>query len=225
MPRAASAERVTVLDRIAAQILDLGDRRVRVAIDGSTAAGKTSLGHELSQRVADAGRVAMRASLDDFKHPWSDAPMHDRVSAEGYYRNAFDLEAVRRLLLDPAAPDGSGRVALCSIDPLTQLDHSTVVIEMPRDGVLIVDGVFALRPPLNECWDLRIWVQVDPELSLRRGIARDADMEGGADQAEALHRDRYLAAEAIYIEELDPVALSDVVIDNSDFAAPRLLRA
>lgn len=146
------------------------------------------------------------------------------MSGEGYYRNAFDLAAVRRLLLDPAGPDGSGCVALCSIDPLTQLDHSAVVVEMPRNGVLIVDGVFAFRRPLNECWDLRIWVQLDPELSLRRGIARDSAMEGGAEQAEALHRDRYGAAEAIYVEDVDPMFLADIVIDNSDFAAPRLLR-
>jgi len=84
MPPAASAERAAVLDRIAGRILDLGDRRVRVAIDGNTAAGKTSLSHELAQRVADAGRVAMRASLDDFKRPWSDAHLYDRVSGEGY---------------------------------------------------------------------------------------------------------------------------------------------
>jgi uridine kinase len=213
-----------VLDRVAERILALGDRRVRVAIDGGTAAGKTSLGHELAERVADAGRVALRASLDDFKHPWRNAHLSDRVSGEGYYRNAFDLEAMHRLLLDPAAPDGSGRVALCSIDPLTQLDHSTVVVDMPRDGVLIVDGVFAFRPQLNACWDVRIWLQLDPELSLRRGIARDAAMEGGAEHAEALHRDRYLTAEAIYVEELGPMSLADIVIDNTDFAAPRLLR-
>ena len=223
-PPEATAERTLVLDRVAERVLDLGDRRVRIAIDGRTAAGKTSLGHELAQRVADAGRVAYRASLDDFKRPWSEAHLYDRVSGEGYYGNAFDLGAVRRLLLDPAGPDGSGWVALCSIDPLTQLDHSSVLVAMPRNGVLIVDGVFAFRPPLNECWDLRIWVQLDPELSLRRGIARDSAMEGGAQHAEALHRHRYGAAEAIYVEEVDPMSLADIVIDNSDFAAPRLLR-
>ena len=71
-------------------------------------------------------------------------------------------------------------MALCSIDPLTQIDHSTAVSDLPADGVLIVDGVFALRPELNRDWDLRIWVEVDPDLSLQRGIARDTEMEGGA---------------------------------------------
>ncbi len=166
----------------------------------------------------------MRASLDDFKRPWKEAHLYDRLSGEGYYRNAFDSEAARRLLLDPAAPDGSGGVALCSIDPLTQVDHSATLVDLPTDGVLIVDGVFAFRSQLNPCWDLRIWVHVDPELSVRRGTARDAVMEGGTEQAEALHRDRYLAAEIAYIDECDPMTLAEVVVDNSHFERPLLLR-
>ncbi len=224
MPPAPSAERAAVLDHIAGRTLAFGPRRVRVAVDGLTAAGKTSLGHELAQQVAAAGRLAMRASLDDFKRPWKESHLYERLSGEGYYRNAFDVEATRRLLLDPAAPNGSGAVALCSIDPLTQVDHSETLVAMPTDGVLIVDGVFALRPQLDTCWDLRIWVHIEPALSVRRGVARDTEMEGGAEEAEALHRDRYLAAEAIYIDEVDPISLADVVIDNTHFDRPRLLR-
>ena len=213
-----------VVDRIVARILRFGPRRVRVAVDGLTASGKTSLGHELAQRVAAAGRVVLRASLDDFKRPWNESHLYDRVSGEGYYRNAFDSDAARRLLLDPAAPGGSGRVALCSIDPLTQIDHSGVLVDMPTDGVLVVDGVFAFRPQLDMCWDLRIWLDVDPDLSVRRGVARDAEREGGAEQAEALHRDRYLAAEDLYIDEVRPMARAEVVVDNTEFWRPRLLR-
>jgi uridine kinase len=224
MPPAPSAERAAVLDRIATSILAAGPRRLRVGVDGRTAAGKTSMAHELAERVADAGRPVLRASLDDFKRPWKEAHRYDRTSGEGYYRNAFDFGAARRLLLDPAAPEGDGRVALCSIDPITQVDHSSEVVELPADGVLVVDGVFAFRPELDDRWDLRIWVHIDAELSVQRGIARDTDMEGSAAQAEALHRHRYLAAETVYLAEVDPLALAQVVVDNTDFAHPRMLR-
>jgi uridine kinase len=146
------------------------------------------------------------------------------VSGEGYYRNAFDRPAIRRLLLDPVEPDGDGVVALCSIDPLTQIDHAHDTITVPPGGVLVVDGVFAFHPALDECWDLRIWVEVPVELSVRRGTERDAEMEGGAEEAEALHRDRYLASELLYLAEVDPQAIADVVVDNTDVERPRLLR-
>lgn len=158
------------------------------------------------------------------QRPWSEAHLSDRASGAGYYRNAFDYDAARRLLLDPSVPDGDGLVALCSIDPLTQVDHSSVTTAMPRNGVLIVDGVFACRPEINASWDLRIWVSIDPDLSIRRGIARDTAAAGGAEEAETLHRDRYLTSEEVYIGEVDPLAFVDVILDNTDFDRPELLR-
>ena len=223
-PAPPSAQRRAVLNEIAGRVWAFGDRRVRVGVDGFTAAGKTSLGHELADLLADQGRVVLRASLDDFKRPWREAHLYDRASGEGYYRNAFDLDAARRLLLHPAAEDGSGRVVLCNIDPITQVDHSHEVVRLPDNGVLIVDGVFAFRPELNDCWDLRIWVHIDTELSVRRGTARDAERVGGSLQAEALHRDRYLAAELLYADEVDPVTHADFVVDNTDFDHPVVLR-
>lgn len=56
-----------------------------------------------------------------------------------------------------------------------------------------------------------------------RGVTRDTVAEGGAEAAERLHRDGYHAAESIYIAEVDPLSRCDVVIDNRDFAAPRII--
>ncbi len=95
---------------------------------------------------------------------------------------------------------------------------------MPWNGVLIVDGVFAYRPEINSYWDLRIWVEIDAELSVRRGIERDADLEGDAAAAEELHRDRYLAGELLYMNEIDPRSFVEVLIDNTDFDKPLLVR-
>lgn len=80
-----------------------------------------------------------------------------------------------------------------------------------------------LRPELNGYWDLRIWVDIEAELSISRGIDRDAPPEG-AEVAEALHRARYGVAEEIYIAEVDPLALADVIVDNSAFDNPRITR-
>ena len=213
-----------VLDRLVESVDALGDQRLRVAIDGLTASGKTSLGHELANGLSRRGRRVLRASLDDFKRPWSERHLYDRVSGEGYYRNAFDYDAVRKLLLDPSDPTANGIVSLCSIDPITQINHSAVTTAMPTNGVLVVDGVFAFRPEINAYWDLRVWVEIDEELSVRRGIKRDAAMMGGADEAERLHRDRYLVSERLYASEVDPRSLVDVIIDNTDFDHPRLIR-
>jgi uridine kinase len=161
----------------------------------------------------------LRPCLDDFKKPWRDRHLYDRESGEGYYRNAYDYAAVIELLLQPAGPDGSGECVLCSIDPLTQVDHTSAITRAAANAVLVVDGVFAFRPEINDYWDFRIWINVDPETSVRRGGARDQHWAGS--EAETLHRTRYLPAERLYLAEVDPLKLVDVVIDNTDFSLPR----
>jgi uridine kinase len=223
-PAPASSVRTELVDDLAARITRLSPRRVRVAVDGYTASGKSSFGHELATAIRQLDRPTLRACLDDFKKPWRHARElgYDRLTGEGYYRNAYDFAAARDLLLGPAGPDGSGQVVLCAHDPLTGEDHRGTRVDAPSDAVLVVDSVFAFRPEYNDQWDYRIWLDVDPEQSLARGVARDTDMEG-LDGATRVHRDRYHAAELIYIAEVDPISLADVVIDNRDFANPRVV--
>jgi len=222
-PPSASPARTALIKDVAARVAGIAPGRLRVAIDGFTCAGKTSFGHELAAALRDLGRPTARASLDDFKNPWREARElgYDRLSGEGYYRNAYDFRSACELLLEPAGPDGSGELVLCAHDPLTGEDHRTTTVTAPPDAVLIVDSVFAFRPEYNQFWDYRIWLEVDAGLALRRGIARDAPMEGAAEAA-GVHRDRYHAAEMIYLAEVGPRALADLVIDNADFARPVL---
>lgn len=222
-PPPASAARTELIGEVADRICRLSPGRLRVAIDGFTAAGKTSFGHELAAALRQRGRCTLRASLDDFKNPWREARElgYDRVSGEGFYRNAPDFRSARELLLRPAGPSGSGKVVLCAHDPLTGEDHRDKAVVAPADAVLIVDSAFAFRPEYNEFWDYRIWLDVDPGMALVRGIARDTQMEGVA-EATRVHRDRYHAAERIYLAEVNPMSLADLIIDNRDFASPRV---
>lgn len=225
MPEPSSSIRNALFDELSRRIVAIGPTRLRVVVDGYTASGKTSFGHELAAAIRQRGRPTMRASLDDFKKPWGEAREkgYDRLSGEGYYRNAPDFESARNLLLEPAGPQGSGAVALCALDPLTGEDHRGVTVAAPRDAVLIVDAVFAMRPEYDDLWDFRVWLDVPPEVALARGIARDADLEGW-DEAERVHRDRYHVAVQIYIEEVGPRAKADAIVDNTDLASPRVVR-
>jgi uridine kinase len=225
MPPQSSAERAGVIGVLAGWIAELGPGRLRVAVDGLTGAGKTSFGHELAAALRGLGRPTMRASMDDFKHPWGHAREHgyDRVTGEGYYRNAYDFRSARDLLLAPAGPSGSGVVVLCGVDPLTGEDHRDKRVSTPAGAILVVDSVFAFRAEYNDCWEYRIWLEVEPEIALCRGISRDSAAEG-FEEAARLHHERYRVSEMIYLAEVRPQALADVIVENSNFACPRIVR-
>lgn len=110
VPSSRSGLRQHLLAELARNVVKLSSNRLRVAIDGLTAAGKTTLGHELAAEIRVLGRSTARASLDDFKHPWRHARQHgyDRVSGQGYYKNAYDFSAARDALVRAHEPGAGG---------------------------------------------------------------------------------------------------------------------
>jgi uridine kinase len=218
--------RERVISEVTGRVCALAAGRLRVVVDGRTGAGKTTFADELAAAIRARGRSTLRASLDDFKHPWSHAREHgyDRVTGEGYYRNPHDFVSVQTLLLGPTGVTGTGNVVLCAHDPLTGADHRSVVVNAPNDAVLVVDGVFGMRPEYDEYWDARIWLHAEPAVALARGIARDVELEG-YEEALRLHTVRFSVAEQIYVNEVKPTEKASIIVDNTDFDRPAIERA
>jgi uridine kinase len=218
-----SREREAVLNRLADLIAAVRRRHVvRVAIDGVDAAGKTMLADELRPLLEARGRRVLRATIDGFHRPRAERFRRGPTSPEGYYRDSFDYDALRRELLQPLGPGGNGRYRsrvfdLHADEPV--FDDPAVA---PEDGVLLVDGVFLLRPELNDLWDFRVVVEVEIDEGLRRALVRDEDLFGSPDEALRRYRNRYVPGQRLYLGEVDPVSLADVVIENTDLSSPAL---
>jgi uridine kinase len=200
-------------------------RRLRVAVDGPDAAGKTTLADEISPILRDSGFPVLRASIDGFHHPAGTRHQReDEHPALSYYEDSFDYATLRRVLLDPFAEGSRGLVRTRVFDhrrdePIDEPPQSV------REGaVLLFDGVFLLRPELAASWDLSIFLRVDPEVSLNRALERDIALFGTADAVAARYRRRYLPGQALYVARADPEGRADVLIDNTDFAMPLALR-
>ena len=191
----AEDHRAEVVEQLADRIEAVRrPRPVRVAIDGVDAAGKTTLADELGSVLRRRGREVVHASIDDFHRPRAERYRRGALSPEGYYRDSFDYEALRKTLRA----------------------HSS------QDSILLVDGVFLLRPELVEHWDLRIFVSVEPEEALRRALERDAALFGSREEAERRYRLRYQPGQRLYFAEARPLDAADVVVVNDDPATPAI---
>lgn len=216
--------RETVIGQLAEQVGSLDhDRPVRVAVDGRTASGKTTLADELGGALARRGRPVIRTSIDGFHNPRAVRYRQGRHSPQGYYEDARDLAEVRRLLLEPLGPGGSGLYRTSSFD----LERDEPLAQEPkqaaRDAVLIVDGTFLQRPELAGHWDFVVFVDVPEAVAIERGVARDT-LHLGQEGAARAHAERYQPAFTLYEAACDPAAHADAVVDNSIFEAPRLKR-
>jgi uridine kinase len=187
--------REKVLREIAARVAVLRvDHPTRVAIDGVTASGKTALADELAALLRE-DRTVVRLSMDDYHRNEVERHRRGRYSPEGYYHDAFDYP---RFLV-----------------PLSNL-------AIPTDAIVLVDGVFLLRPELNEAWDYRVFIEVELGVAYERGIERDASWMGGEAEARRRYNLRYIPGERLYLDEVRPIGLADAVVENTEPASPLL---
>jgi uridine kinase len=197
---------------------------VRVAVDGCSAAGKTTLADELAQVLSGrTDRAIIRVGIDYFKRAVKLRTAHPFDSPESYYLDSWDNAAIRDRLLVPLGPAGSRRyrAAVMDLPARNTMDAPDQVA--PDDAVLVADGAFLQRPELDRFWDLRIYVDVSFDVVLRRGIARDQQWMGSAAQAKHRYRTKYIPGERRYVDEVRPRERADVVVGNEDPAAPTLV--
>jgi uridine kinase len=218
-----SKARRALLDRLAAAIARLHpDRRIRIAIDGVDGAGKTTFADRLAPRVAAHARPVVRASVDDFHHPRAIRYARGRHSPESFYRDSYDYQAFRQLLLDPFGPAGSGRYVARHFDHRADQSIHCKPMQAPANAALIVDGIFLHRAELRGCWDLSIFLKVDFAVSTARNAARDGTPDA-ADANSLIYR-RYVGGQQLYLSECSPESRADIVIGYNNPAASELLK-
>ena len=201
------------------------DGPVRVAIDGPDAAGKSTFADELCWPIESAGRSVVRVTIDGFLRPRRERSEGNAQSAGGYYREAFDCDEFVRLVMAPLRHGGSRTIRQAACDYRADIRTVGEPLLVEDDAVVIVDGVFLQRPAFRGDWDVVIYVQVSEEETLARARIRDAELFGGVAETERRYRERYLPAQTLYREEVDPMIHAHVVIDNEDPAQPVLLRS
>jgi uridine kinase len=203
---------------------------LRVAVDGITSSGKTTFAREVAEAVSAQGRPVARVSMDGYHHRRAHRHRQGRLSADGYYEDAYDLDRAARELLQPLGPGGTRLGAGATrryrdrIIDLATDEPADSWAEAAPGTVLVVDGSFLQRAELRDHWDEVIYLDVAFEVALARGVARDAAAFGGRDAATEAFTQRYHAAGHRYLAEVDPRRRATIVIDNNDLARPRLIR-
>jgi uridine kinase len=220
-----SSARAKVIGRVADHLLaHRPGHPLRVAVDGITAAGKTTLANEIAAALRDRRRPVLRLSMDGYHHPRAHRYRQGRDSAVGYYQDAYDLTRFAELVLDPLGPNGDRRYVPAILDLATDRALDPEPEPVPPDAVLVVDGSFLQRAELAGLWDDVVFVNTHPDHARARGVARDIDLLGGAAAAQHAYTSRYHAACRLYLDKVDPAAQAGIVIDNNTLEQPILQR-
>lgn len=204
---------------------------LRVAVDGTDAAGKSTLADELASALRDLGRPVIQSTVDGFHNPRSIRYRRGPNSPEGYFHDSFDYLAVTSCLLFPLGSRGDRRYRTAVFDYRTDQVVEAPVLMAPDDAILVFDGIFLQRPELARYWDLSIYIDVAVESALERAENRYIARNGHKDPSDAIQdlRERYMIrynpAQREYRSSCRPDDVADLLIDNNDLSKPAILRS
>jgi uridine kinase len=208
-----------VIAGLADEILhNYGKGRAIVAVDGLDGAGKTRFADALAAQLGIGHRAVFRASIDDFHWPRVRRYARGRDSAEGFYRDSYDYETFKRVLVEPfRSPGAIGSFVLQAFDLKRDAPFEPKWSSGPADALLVVDGIFLNRPELRGLWNYSIWLDVEPDTAAARVIVRDAEEF----EHDIANPERYSGGQELYLAEATPREAATAIIDNNDYDHPK----
>ena len=202
-----------VLDSIADEFLhNYGKGRTLIAVDGVDGAGKTMFADAFAERLGKGRHAVFRASIDGFHRPRAERYARGADSAEGFYRDSYDYDLFRRILIEPFKMGGSTGFVTAAFDVARDAQVEMDWKTGPQDATLVVDGIFLNRPELRGLWNYSIWLDVDEETAAARLFERDG--ASGVSQ-------RYSGGQKLYLAEANPRTRATAIVDNNDPQHPR----
>lgn len=138
----------------------------RVVVDGAPAACPWELADGLAEALRTRGRPVQRVSAAGFWRPASLRLEYGHEDADAYYDLWLDTGALRREVLDPLGPGGSGRVLPALWDARTDRATRAEYVALPPGGVLLLDGPLLLGRGL--AFELSVHVRLSPAALSRR---------------------------------------------------------
>jgi hypothetical protein len=179
---------------------------LRVALDGPPATGPDAFADALVDPLRVRGRPAVRVDVGDFLRPASVRLEFGRTNPDTFYAGWVDEPGLRREVLDPLAPGGSGRILPSLWNTVTDRASRAAYREVAPGTVLLLSGALLLGAGL--AFDVTVHLQMS---------AAALDRRTAADERWTL------PAYARYADEVDPAAFADVVVRLDDPQRPAVV--
>jgi hypothetical protein len=180
--------------------------RVRLVVDGPPPAGPRALADAVATRLRVRGRPVVVVDTADYLRPASLRLEFGHTDPDMFLDGWLDVGGLRREVLEPADPDGSGRVLPRLRDAAADRAHRDRYVDLPADGVVVLAGALLLGRGLP--LDLAVHLRMS-EQALERRLAADERWT--------------LPAYARYTAENTPEKIADLLVlaDHPDRPAVR----
>jgi hypothetical protein len=186
-----------------------GRHAVRVGIDGPVQADGAALADLVATELERRAVPVARVRAVDFLRARSLRLEHGADDPESFLTGWYDLPALRREVLDPLGPGGTGRWLPRLRDPHTDRPYREPAREAPPGSVAVLDGRFLGGAELDGAIDVRVHL--------------DVTSAGRARRVPADEHARVLPAWQAYLDRDDPAATATLAVRFDHPDRPALL--
>jgi uridine kinase len=175
--------------------------------------------NDLKQALSEQGLNVIRASIKGFQNPIEFRYQRGKNNPEGYYLDNFNYRVLFEYLLNPLGLNGSReyRTEVFNYEKDEWIKSKPSIA--PDDAILIFDGVFLLRPELNEVWDLRVYLDISYEENLKRAIEGH---KGNPAKIIEKYNLQYIPGQKLYHMHAGPKRKANIIINNKYPENPEL---
>lgn len=214
------------LEHVCRQLLKLRvSHPLRVGINGVDGSGKTVFAGRLAEALKNqTQRQVICASIDSFHNPKSVRYAQGRESAAGFYRDSFNFPVLINSLLEPLGPQGDRHYKTASFDLVADQAATSPPQVAQQDAILIVEGIFLFVLGVASQLDFKIFLDAQFDVTLARMLNRHQDGQlQSLEDEKRIFATRYMPGQLLYLNEVHPSSLADIVIDNADFENPQIM--
>ncbi len=186
-------------------------RPIVIGIAGGTGSGKTTVAEAIVRRIGPE-RIAL-IQQDSYYKDQSHLPMEERVRINYDHPDSLDTELLIRHLKELMA----GRpveVPIYDFTTYTRTPHTRRVEPRP---VILVEGILVfVDKALRDLFDIRIYVDADPDIRFIRRLQRDIAERGRT--LESVIRQYLSTVRPMHLEFVEPSKrYADIIIPEGGF--------
>jgi uridine kinase len=185
------------------------ERALLVGISGIDAAGKGFIAARIAKSLEHRDIKPAVINVDG----WLNLPhvrFHRRDPAKHFYENAIRFDEMFERVVLPLRDTRSVNVESDFAEE-TATTFRKHCYDFRKIDVVILEGIFLLKPAYRRHFDLTIWVDCSFATALQRAIARCQENLPPAETTR-VYEEIYFAAQRIHLAQDDPRAIANLVI-------------
>ncbi len=185
-------------DRIQNQPLKNGQKII--AIDGGGGAGKSTFAKQLQAAYHNSFIIP----IDHFYRP---SPLRQPVLPTDIINKNFDWDRFYTDVMDAAV---QGKEVRYQMYDNSKGDLSGQIINIPKDAVIIVEGVWSMQKKFIDLYDYTVWLEAPVATRLQRGLLRDGEA------SRVFWEDEYIPIDERYKEIQKPYERAAMAVNSSE---------